>query len=433
MAIIDLVLFLFSIALAYAGFRLSRLLYGDYFAPLGLFLGVNLVALSLAQLNLLSMIPLTVQVHALMAVGFVSFVGGSLIVSAMHDSTRMQLPAIPTASQSREGARAIAAFYYLTSFLGIASWSYYVFVLMPKGWVTQLWLLQGSGGDVIMPFHTGYLMVLGALVPPTFVLLWNARGRVSFISVLVLLLQMLALALMGIKMYLVIGLCAAFVVFNAVRPYTLRFRHMACLASVLIGFMALYDRFIDIFVGGHMPGSKFPGWLSFLEKPYIYIVGPLHGMTEIMANPPDVQSVGQVTMEIIWKILGPQGMGLNSERVVEYFPMVNIGSGVINVYTLIGEVFWDCGWIGVIFFCFGLGMLSTAIYVRARAGGTWVLQLLSGIFLFGLLISFFAYYYKSTLLSLLLYTAIMGCVLNRMFLPRGCGNAKSSNFCVRLG
>jgi|LSQX01.2.fsa_nt_gb oligosaccharide repeat unit polymerase len=433
MAMIDLLCFLFSIVLAYAGFKLSWLLYGDYFAPLGLFLGVNLVALSLAQLNLLSMVPLTVEAYALMAVAFVSFICGVMVVSAMGDSTWTMLPSITKASQGGGDARAIAAFYYLTAFLGIGSWSYYVFVLMSKGWVTQLWMLQNSGADIIMPFHTGYLKVFGALVPPTFVLLWNARGRISFLSLLVLLLQMLALALMGIKMYLVIGLCAAFLVFNAVRPNTIRFRHMAYLSVILIGFMVLYDRFIDIFVGGQIPGSKFPDWLSFLEKPYIYVVGPLHGMTEIMANPPDVQNVGQVAMEMIWKILGPQGIGLSSARVVEYFPMVNIGSGVINVYTLIGEVFWDWGWIGMIFCCFCLGMVSTAIYVRARARGAWVMQLLNGIFLFGLLISFFAYYYKSTLFSLLLYSIIMGGALNRIFLQRRCNNTESSLFCDDLG
>jgi oligosaccharide repeat unit polymerase len=405
--ILNVFIFLLIAGLSYGGFRLSRLLYGDYFAPLGLFLGLNLGTLSLAQLNLLSLIPISVSAYALMALGLVSFSTGSLLASLFYDSRENTSFAGMPVVDLKDSARALCFFYYLTATLGIASWGYYVYFIVPEGWMTQLWLLQGSGEEYVMPYHTGYFMIAGALVPSLFVLLWAARKRVSRLSVCFLIGQLLALMLAGIKSYLVMGLSASLLVLNVVRPNLIRVRHLVYLGLGFIGFMVLYDLLIDVFMGRNIPYSKFPEWLSFLERPYIYIVGPLFGMTEIIERPLDLY-FGQATMEPIWKILGPGGFGIRTESVIQYLPFANIGSATINVYSMMGEIFLDWGWCGVILGCLSLGYLSTRIYIEARTRNHWVLFLVNGLVSYGILLSFFQYYFRATLLSLILYAVLVG-------------------------
>jgi oligosaccharide repeat unit polymerase len=412
--ILNVFIFLLIAGLSYGGFRLSRLLYGDYFAPLGLFLGLNLGTLSLAQLNLLSLIPISVSAYSLMALGLVSFSIGSLLASLFYDSRENATPAGAPVVDLKDSARALSFFYYLTATLGVASWGYYAYFIVPEGWMTQLWLLQGSGEEYVMPYHTGYFMITGALVPALFVLLWAARRKVSLLSVCFLILQLLALMLAGIKSYLVLGLSSSLLVLNMVRPNLIRVRHLVYLGLGFIGFMVLYDLMIDLFMGRNIAYSKFPEWLSFLERPYIYIAGPLFGMTEIIERPLDLY-FGQITMEVVWKIFGPGGLGVTTEAVVQYLPFVNIGSITINVYSMIGEIFLDWGWFGVILGCLVIGYLSTRVYLVARARNNWILFILNGLFSYGIVLSFFSYYFRAILISLMLYAVFVGGAIDVWF------------------
>ncbi len=95
------------------------------------------------------------------------------------------------------------------------------------------------------------------------------------------------------------------------------------------------------------------------------------------------------------------------ERVPKYLPFVDIGPSNFNTYSLIGEVYWDFGWLGSILICFLLGFTSTRLYLTARKDHDWDLYLLSAVFSYGLFISSFLYYYRDDLIFLLLYTAVM--------------------------
>jgi len=402
---ISILTFILFGLLSWAGFRFARWAYGDYFAPIGIFVGVNLASLALNQLNLLPLVPLSTQAWLLVAVSLFSFVVGTFMAtpSLIVGGKRLGQGRFFD-EKSLTVSEGLASFFYFTALLGIAGWVFFVTVVVPPGWLSNPWMLQG---EYVIPYHFGYSLVAGTLALPAFVLLALAKRRVSFLAVCLLAANVLALGACGIKSYLVISVATALLVWSNVRRGRIGLCHLLTIAAVLVGFMAFYDRFIDVFAPRQFPSSQFPAALSFLERPYLYAAGSWSAMSVVMADPPPQAHWGQVTLLPLWKLLGPGGLGL-MERVPKYLPFVDIGPSNFNVYSLIGEVYWDFGWLGSILICFLLGFVSTRLYLTARRRRDLVLYLLSAVFSYGLFISFFAYYYKDDLIFLLLYTVIVG-------------------------
>ncbi|MEM2352377.1 MAG: O-antigen polymerase [Thermoproteota archaeon] len=411
MDVVNFLMFLIFALLCYSALRFSRLIYGDYLAPVGIFLGVNLASIAFHNLNLLPLIPISVQAYLLIAVAFFSFFLGALLATPSFALRGKLVPACP-APERFQDFRGLGLFYYLTATITIAGWLYYVTYIVPPGWTRNLWMLQG---EYYFPYHMGYSLVAGSLVVPSFILLRKARRGITLPSLVLLVLVMIALALSGIKTYLIVGLTTGAIVWSSINPGRVKMRHLVVLAFLAMGFQALYERYIDIFVLRQFPGSRFPPALSFLEGPYLYLVGSWSAVSVIMENPPPQAHWGQVTLLLIWKILGPGGLGI-MERVPKYLPFISIGWGYLttNVYSLIGEVYWDFGWLGVICACFLLGFVSVKLYLAARKNNDWILHLLSGCFSYGLFISFFAFYYRDDLIFLLLYSLTMGSLARKL-------------------
>lgn len=411
MSIISLLAFISLALLSYISFYFSRLVYRDYFAPVGLFIGINLASLSLYQLNFLPLTHISFQAYTLIAVSLFSFLVGVLMASPSFALKGKPLIRQDLFSKHEKFLnKGLTLFYYFTASLAIAGWIFYITVIVPPGWWSKLWILQGQ----LIPHHLGYLIVLGTLVPPTFVLLALARHRITLPSVFFLFGGLIALGLCGIKAYLVIGLVTSLLIWAMARLGRVGVKHLAIITIIFIGFMAIYDRFIDVFVQAQNPGSRFPIALSFLERPYLYMVGSWPAMSVVMANPPAAPvQWGQITLGLFWKILGPRGLRI-IEKVSPFSLFVDIGVSKFNVYSLVGNLYLDYGWLGAILGCFFLGFISTRLYIIARKRRTWILYLLSAIFSYGLLISFFAYYYGSILIFLLLYTLIVGWLSERL-------------------
>ncbi len=405
MSIFDILVFISLMLLCYASFHFSRLVYGDSLAPLGLFFGVNLASLSLFHLNLLPLNPVSTQAYVLIVISMFSFFWGVLIAFPSFVLKGRPLAIHETFCGRAEESEGLRLFYYITSFIGIVGWIFYVTVVLPPGWLKNLSMLQGN---YIFPYHLGYTIVSSALVPPTFFLLASARHKVTLPSVCMLLANIVTMGLCGIKAYLVLGVATSLLVLSATCPGRIRLRHLAFLVACLIGFMILYDHFVDVYVPHQFPGSRFPDVLSLLERPYLYITGPLSAMSVIMADPPAHEQWGQITLLLVWKILGPGGLGIMDWRIPEFSPFVDVGASDANVFTLIGGVYWDYGWLGAIFICILLGFISTKLYVIARKRYNWILYLFSALFSYGLFISFFTYYYSDVLIFLLFYAIIVG-------------------------
>jgi len=404
--------FIFFMLLGYGALRFSRLVYGDYFAPMGLFFGVNLAALSLYHLKLLPLIQISGEAYLLIMASFFSFLTGSLLASPFFALKGRTLPIWRHSNKHEKTSAELTAFYYLTASLGLAGWIFYVTVVVPPGWLSNPFLLQGTGQYVI-PYHLGYLLIAGALVPPIFVLLVLSNQRISPVSICCLLAEVAALMLAGVKSFFVLAMGTSLLVWALTRPGKVQPKHLGVLALAIVGFMALYDRFIDVFVPRQFSGSMFPPVLSFLEKPYLYITGPWAALSAVIASPPAHVHWAQHTLEPLWKVLGPGGVGV-VERVPEYLPFVDIGPSLFNTYSFIGELYWDFGWLGSLLGSFLVGFISTALYVAARKRNNWVLRLLSALFSYALFISMFMYYFRSTLVFLLLYTLVIGSLIKRL-------------------
>jgi oligosaccharide repeat unit polymerase len=208
-------------------------------------------------------------------------------------------------------------------------------------------------------------------------------------------------------MYLTISLVVSFLIWSAARPGKIRMKHLIMLALAVFIFMVIYNQFVDVYVSREFRDSKIPKRLSFLESPYLYVVGSWPAMSAVIQSPPEQPRKGFVTFHVLWKILGA---GLKIiPKVPEDEPGVDIGSiRSYNVYSLIGGIYWDFGLFGAILGCFFLGFISTSLYIAARKSGNWTLFLLSSIFTYGLFISFFAYYFRFNLVFLSLYTSVFG-------------------------
>ena len=241
---------------------------------------------------------------------------------------------------------------------------------------------------------------------PSFILLSLARNRVTIISIPFLLGALIGLILAGIKSYLIFSLVISLFVWSAARPGKIRLKYFAIIALFVIGFMALYEHYIDIFVVKQFQGSKFPELLSFLERPYLYIVGAWPAMSAIIQNPPGQSHWAYLSLNFLWKILGAS-LGLIPE-VPNYEPFVYIGASIFNVYSLIGGLYWDYGPFGSVIGCFLLGAISTYFYIKARRSHNWVMYLGSAVFDYGLFLSFFVYYYRFNLIFLLVYVFLFG-------------------------
>lgn len=400
----NLMIFLILGLLAYFSFYFSRLAYKDTFAPVGLFLGINLVSLSLYHLRLIALTSVSANAYVLIFASLFSFLVGALMFSPKLVLQGVELDRRVLFQEAKKESKGLAVFYYGTGILSIGGWMSLLF--LSEYSLIQILVSPDVLQASFQKQYIGYLNLLNILVPPSFILLSLARKRVTMISILFLVAATIGLLLAGIKSYLIFSLVISLFVWSAAEPGKIRLKHLAILSLFVIGFMALYDHYIDIFVAHQFPGSRFPEVLSFLETPYLYMVGAWPAMSAVMQNPPEQAHWAYLSLHFVWKILGA-GLGLIS-KVPDYEPFVDIGASIFNVYSLIGGLYWDYGPLGPLIGCFLLGAFSTFLYTRARRSHNWSLYLGSAIFNYGLFLSFFVYYYRFNVIFLLVYVLLFG-------------------------
>jgi oligosaccharide repeat unit polymerase len=180
----------------------------------------------------------------------------------------------------------------------------------------------------------------------------------------------------------------------------------------------LDNKLIDVFVATQFPGSSFPDALKFLERPYYYVTGAWPAMDMIIQGQIDPAPVpGFVTFEPFWKIVA-DFFGI-VEPIPRALPLVPVGPYFFNVYSLAGEVYWDWGVPGLLVFSAAIGGIITRLYLEARRRAFWGSALLYAIIGYGAVISFFLFYFRFTMFTLVCYTLVAG------YLPVGIrGRAK---------
>lgn len=402
---LNLVGFFIIALLSLGGFRLSRIIYRDLFAPLGLFVGLNLGSLALYQLQLLPLTAIQNKAYILIAGSLLAFSAGSIL--GTPDYWRDAKPKVRSPSfPNKRNTAGLPLFFFGTALLASFGWILQLFFVIRDlsfdELIAQPYVLQVS----FQQRYIGYLNLLGILVLPGFVLFTLNCRRFRLLGVLASMSALFGLLLAGIKSYLVFSFALAFLVFTNTKPGKLGVRHLLFLALFLIGFMGLYDRYIDTYVTKQFPGSRIPGQFAFLERPYLYMVGAWPAMSIIMEKPLDLPVPAYHSLNFAWKMVG-SGLGMVGAMPLKE-PYVNIGAGEFNVYTFIGGLYSDFGWIGTVLGCFVLGFSATYLYCRAQDRKTWIASLTAGIVNYGIFISFFSFYYRFNLIFLIVYTALVG-------------------------
>lgn len=386
------------LALSAAAISLWR--FQTTWTPLSIFVSVNCASLMAYHLRLLNLIEVSARTHLIVVMGLLSFGIGCLVPIVR--------PTLEAAVQVDRN-RGLRPFFYLTGAASLVGWTLALLILDRRFTLSVLrenpWLLQNE----FQMQYLGYLNLLGILVLPAYVLLRLERLSRRF-DLVVVASALAGLVLAGIKQFVFFSVASSLLVYSARSPRRPRFRTLLFLVVVGIAFFVAYQNTIDIFTRRPFQGSRFPGWLLWMEMPYLYFVGSWPAMEQVLRGGAESAPItGYVVLQPALKILG-DGLGL-VEPLPAYLPFVSIGGGVFNVYSFIGEVWWDLGTVGVIVVCLIHGAVTTSLFSWARASGSWVMVVAYGVLAYSLVVSFFLYYIRFNLLLLFFFVLLVGASL----------------------
>lgn len=391
--------------LAFLSIQISRRILNHWLTPLSIFVGVNAASISLYHLRLLEMTDVSAKTHSIVLSSFAMFFLGFIL--AVGRGAPLDKPAGP----DRIDGGHLAAFFYLTASLAAAGWiSQLAAFVLTHGLGTLLgniWMLQ----DRFQLQFLGYLNLIGILVLPAYVLR-RVIGSSKRSDLLVVLASVFGLLLTGVKGYLIYSVFAALLTWSVANPGSFRLKHLASGMLIMFGFFVLYTSKIDIFAVDYYGGSQGISKMPMLKRPYLYFVGSWPAMEFIVDGTlSDLPRFGYVVLEPIWKIFG--GLGLAEIMTKANREFVVIGKTTFNVYSLIGEIYWDLKWPGLLVVSGLLGHASTRLYLRARREPYWGHALVYATLAHGMAISFFSYIYTLNVVVILLYIYFVGFVLLR--------------------
>ncbi len=404
MSALDFFWLLVFAPLIFLSVALSRRLFGHWFTPLSIYIGINSLSMSAYHLRLLEMPDVSVLVHVLLLSSFAMFGLGVMLAAGR----RIRAPESAAAGQRDQTG--LKFFFYTTVVLSALGWMTQGAMLVSKmglaALIRNIWVLQGE----FQVQFIGYLNMIGILVLPVFVLR-RLLGPVRKLDYALVVVSLMGLLLAGIKGYMIYSVFGGIYVLSVARPDKFRLSHLFGGVAVILVFFIFYAAKVDIFSKDFYVGTGLMKYLSALHMPYLYFVGSWPAMDFIVdGTVPDLPRLGTFVLQPVWKLLGTAG-------VVDYAPLkqpfVSIGKFTFNVFALPGEVYWDLKWPGVLLVSLGLGLITTRLYLRACRLGYWGHVIIYSIMAHGLFISFFSFIYTFNVYVLLLYVYLMGFVVPR--------------------
>lgn len=404
MTAVDIFWILVFLPLALGSVLLSKKIFNYWFTPLSVFIGLNSLSLVMYHLRLLPMVDVSLQLHLLVLTSFLAFSLGVLLAVGGR-----RLDGAKPRGKDRD-LQSLDRFYYFTFGLATIGWvTASLLLIMQFGigvLLRNIWMLQGE----FQMQYIGYLNLIGILVLPTY-LIRRGLGRTGKWDLVMVLLSIFGLLLAGIKGYLVYSVLAAVFAWSAVRPDRFRILHLGGGMMSLLGFFVLYNTKIDVFTRSTYLGTGFISHFTFLFRPYSYFVGSWPAMENIVNGTlGDLPRLGMVTLEPVWKIVVALGL---AEPMDSFNRFVNIGNTTFNVYSFIGEVYWDLKWPGLVIFSWLLGFAGTRFYMRALGAPYWGHILVYAVVGYGIFLTFFAFIFTFKVFVLLLYIYLVGFVLFR--------------------
>jgi len=404
MNLVDFLWLLVFVSLIFLSVEISRRVFGHWFTPLSIFVGINSLSLSGYHLRLLEMPDVSFKVHALLLSAFGMFSCGVFLAVGRRPEGLQLSTKPPLAVTGLNG------FFYTTVVLATIGWVVQGALLVMKiglgGLLRNIWVLQSE----FQVQFVGYLNMLGILVFPLFVLRM-AVGSVKKVDYLLVLATLFGLLLAGIKGYMIYSVFGGAYVWSVTRPDKFRMVHLAGGVAVVIGFFIIYAARVDIFATDFYVGTGLMKRLPALHLPYLYFVGSWPALDFIVDGAvADLPRLGTTVLQPMWKLLGAAG-------VVDYAlvtqPFVSVGKFTFNVFSLVGEVYWDLKWPGVLAVAFLLGLITTRLYLRIWKCDHWGHVMVYAVVVHGLFISFFSFIYNFNVYVLLLYIFVVGFVIPR--------------------
>lgn len=382
----------------------SKRMFGHWLTPLSIFVGINSLSMCGYHLRLLEMPETSLEVHGLLLAGFAMFGLGTLL-AAGRSPRKGEL-----VSRKNIDTTGLDGFFYVTVLLSTLGWVIQGGLLVSKLGLglllSNIWLLQGE----FQIQFVGYLNMIGILVLPIFVLR-RALGRVRRLDYLLALSALFGLLLAGIKGYMVYSLFGGTYVLSVARPEKFRLKHLAAGMGLVLAFFVFYAAKIDIWSNESYVGTGLMKWFPALKMPYLYFVGSWPAANFVVdGTVPDLPRLGTFVLQPMWKFFGAMGFG-NYAPVQQ--PFINFGQFTFNVYSLVGEVYWDLKWPGVLVVTFLLGLVNTRLYLRIFSSDYWGHMIVYAVFVHGLFVSFFSFIYTFNVYVLMLYVFLLGFVWPR--------------------
>jgi len=417
MNVADFLWFLVFVALIFLSVAISLRLFNHWFTPLSIFVGINSLSFAGYHLRLLEMTDVSWTVHALVLSSFAMF-GLGVLLAVGRRPEGLRLSARPHLTD-----RGLSGFFYTTVMLSTIGWMVQGALMVLKmgigGLVNNIWVLQGE----FQVQGLGYLNMIGILVFPIFVLR-RAIGTINKVDYALVLASLFGLMLAGIKGYMIYSVFGGAYVWSVARPEKFRLVHLAGGMAAILGFFIIYAAKVDIFATDFYVGSGVMKHLPALHIPYLYFVGSWPALDFIVdGTVDDLPRLGTFVLQPMWKLLGAAG-------VVEYSylhqPFIVIGKFTFNVFSLIGEVYWDLKWPGVLGISLLLGVVNTRLYLRIWSSDHWGHVMVYAVVVHGLFISFFSFIYTFNIYVLLLYIYLVGFVVLRGGVLKKAGGAPTS-------
>ena len=389
---------------AYASVQMSRRLFGTWFSPVSMYVGMNAMSMAGYHVKWLAYHDISLATHGVLLISMAAFVLGVRIGLGRNHSAG-NLPEAPVYDLSN-----LDRFFYLTVVIATIGWVLASIILVQQyglgSLVRNIWMLQTE----FQMQYIGYMNVMGILVLPVHMIRW-LHGRTRPYDLLLVAATIFGLLLSGIKSYLITSIVAALIIWSAMRPRLFRPAHLLAAFGVMLAFFVAYTAQVDIFVADSFAGSEMSQKYSMFQRPYLYFTGIWPALESVVTGVmPDLPYWGYITFQPLWKLMSWFGL---FDVLPRYLPFSTTGVAPFNVYAFAGEVFWDWGWIGTAVFSLALGFTSTRLYLRARLWAYWGHALIYGIFGFGVFMSTFAYYFHFKMMLMLVYAYVVGFVLLR--------------------
>lgn len=389
------------LVLAYMSVRLSKRYFGTWFSPVSMYVGMNALSMAGYHLKWLAYHDISLATHALLLMSMAAFVVGMQF--ALGGRFRPE----SLNEQPKRDLSNLDLFFYTTVSLATVGWLLASFILIKNfglgRLINNIWMLQTE----FQMQYIGYMNMMGILVLPIYTIR-RLYDQTRPFDILLVCSALFGLLLAGIKSYLITSIVASMIIWAVLRPSRFRPAYLLGALGAMLSFFIAYSARIDIFVAATGDASQ---KFAMFQRPYAYFTGSWPALESLVSGiMPPLPYWGYITFQPLWKMLGFLGI---FDVLTRYLPSSNTGVTPFNVYSFVGEVYWDWGWSGAAIYSFLLGFISTRLYLRARLCVYWGHVLIYGIIGYGIFMSSFNYIYHFNVMLMLSFVYVFAFVLLR--------------------